>query len=48
VGCQFHPEFKSRPTVAHPLFRDFIKAARRYRRSRLGDQLELGSTEESA
>ncbi len=35
VGCQFHPEFKSRPTIAHPLFRDFIKAARRYQRSRL-------------
>lgn len=27
VGCQFHPEFKSRPTHAHPLFRDFIAAA---------------------
>ncbi len=28
VGCQFHPEFKSRPMRAHPLFRDFIKAAK--------------------
>lgn len=27
VGVQFHPEFKSRPTKAHPLFREFIKAA---------------------
>ena len=27
VGCQFHPEFKSRPTKAHPLFKGFIKAA---------------------
>lgn len=27
LGCQFHPEFKSRPTHAHPLFRDFIGAA---------------------
>ncbi len=26
VACQFHPEFKSRPTKAHPLFREFIKA----------------------
>jgi CTP synthase len=25
VGCQFHPEFKSKPTVAHPLFRGFIR-----------------------
>jgi CTP synthase len=29
VGTQFHPEFKSRPTNPHPLFRDFIKAAAR-------------------
>ena len=28
VGCQFHPEFKSRPDCPHPLFRDFIKVAR--------------------
>ncbi len=27
LGCQFHPEFKSRPVDPHPLFRDFIKAA---------------------
>ena len=27
VGVQFHPEFKSRPNAAHPLFREFIKAA---------------------
>jgi len=24
VGCQFHPEFKSRPTAAHPLFASYI------------------------
>jgi CTP synthase len=29
VGCQFHPEFKSTPLKAHPLFRDFVKAASR-------------------
>ncbi len=28
VGVQFHPEFKSRPTRPHPLFRDFIAAAK--------------------
>lgn len=28
VGVQFHPEFKSRPTRAHPLFRDFIRASK--------------------
>ena len=29
MGCQFHPEFKSRPTKAHPLFRGFIEAAKK-------------------
>jgi len=28
VAAQFHPEFKSRPTKAHPLFREFIKASK--------------------
>ena len=28
LGCQFPPEFKSRPMAAHPLFREFIKAAK--------------------
>jgi CTP synthase len=27
VGCQFHPEFKSRPNRPHPLFAGFIRAA---------------------
>ena len=27
VGCQFHPEFKSKPDSAHPLFKGFITAA---------------------
>lgn len=27
VGVQYHPEFKSRPNKAHPLFREFIRAA---------------------
>ena len=27
VGVQFHPEFKSRPNAAHPVFREFIAAA---------------------
>ena len=27
LGCQFHPEFKSRPMECHPLFKGFIKAA---------------------
>ena len=27
LGCQFHPEFKSKPLEPHPLFRDFVGAA---------------------
>jgi len=30
VSCQFHPELKSRAMRAHPLFRDFVKAAAAY------------------
>lgn len=32
LACQFHPEFKSRPLRPHPLFRDFVSEAVRYRR----------------
>ncbi len=28
LGCQFHPEFKSRPNSPHPIFKSFIKAAK--------------------
>ena len=31
VGVQFHPELKSRPNRAHPLFRELIAAAKTYR-----------------
>jgi len=31
VGCQFHPEFKSRPMAPHPLFAGFVNAAMRRR-----------------
>lgn len=33
LGCQFHPEFKSRPTDPHPLFKAFIEASLREKRS---------------
>jgi len=36
LGCQFHPEFKSKPLEPHPLFRAFIGAAHEHRRQRLG------------
>lgn len=34
LGCQFHPEFKSKPLEPHPLFRAFIGAALKYRGAR--------------
>jgi len=34
VGCQFHPELKSRPVRPHPLFASFIGAALQHRRKR--------------
>jgi CTP synthase len=34
IGCQFHPELKSRPTRPHPLFAGFVGAARQQRRLR--------------
>jgi CTP synthase len=33
LGCQFHPEFKSRPMDSHPLFRGFIEAALQNRKA---------------
>ncbi len=39
VAVQFHPEFKSKPTQAHPLFRDFVAAALERREAvRLGSE----------
>jgi CTP synthase len=35
LGCQFHPEFKSKPLEPHPLFQSFIGASYEYRRRRL-------------
>jgi CTP synthase len=34
IGCQFHPEFKSKPHLPHPLFTSFIRAAQDYARIR--------------
>jgi len=39
VGCQFHPELKSRPTRPHPLFASFVEAA-----ARRGGHLNAGPT----
>jgi CTP synthase len=37
LGCQFHPELKSRATKAHPLFREFVKASLKYADEKNGD-----------
>ncbi|HVC90277.1 MAG TPA: CTP synthase [Acidobacteriaceae bacterium] len=44
LGCQFHPEFKSKPLQPHPLFRDFVAASYRNRLAsaeKLGEQVEI-------
>ena len=35
LGCQFHPEFKSKPLEPHPLFAAFIGAALEHKKERL-------------
>ena len=38
LGCQFHPEFKSKPLEPHPLFKAFVAAAYDYRQKRLDSE----------
>src|ERR1700724_2995542 len=40
VGCQFHPEFKSKPLAPHPLFAEIIYASLANRRQGLGQSDE--------
>ncbi len=40
LGCQFHPEFKSKPMEPHPLFKAFIGAAYEHRQRRLAPVLQ--------
>ncbi len=48
LGCQFHPEFKSKPMDAHPLFREFIRASlRRETSSTLRAQRKKGAKKSS-
>ncbi|MGP1930510.1 MAG: CTP synthase [Arsenophonus sp. ET-YP4-MAG3] len=35
IACQFHPEFNSTPRDGHPLFTNFIKAAKKYQQNNL-------------
>ena len=43
LGCQFHPEFKSKPLEPHPLFRAFVKAAydNRNRKQMTREEMEV-------
>ena len=40
LGCQFHPEFKSKPLEPHPLFREFVGASYRNRLANTGTARE--------
>jgi CTP synthase len=44
LGCQFHPEFKSKPLEPHPLFHAFIEASYKNRVKRLGFEVSERST----
>jgi CTP synthase len=46
LGCQFHPEYKSKPLQAHPLFASFVRAAfeNRVRNENAMDKSEEGET----
>ena len=46
LGCQFHPEFKSKPLEPHPLFHAFVRASYAHRGLREAEQLvraEIGA-----
>ncbi|MCK5739454.1 CTP synthase, partial [bacterium] len=47
IGCQFHPEFKSRALAAHPIFREFVKAALAYKEGEL-EQKPKAATEKAS
>jgi CTP synthase len=48
IGCQFHPELKSRPTRPHPLFASFIKAAVQRKHERESLRAEFDGRAKSA
>jgi CTP synthase len=45
LGCQFHPEFKSKPLAPHPLFTAFIRASVEHRQHRLSHTSEVPAPE---
>ena len=40
VGCQFHPEFRSKPIQSHPLFREFVRASLKAGGNRVAEKQE--------
>jgi len=48
VGCQFHPEFKSKPLAPHPLFSAFIRASVESRHKRSTQRAEVHAAEARA
>jgi CTP synthase len=45
LGCQFHPEYKSKPLDAHPLFTSFVRAAHQNRLRNETSMEKNGDTE---
>src|ERR1700688_4352658 len=43
LGCQFHPEFKSKPLEPHPLFRAFVGAALEQKRRRMQREIDASA-----
>jgi CTP synthase len=48
LGCQFHPEFKSKPLEPHPLFREFVGAAYKHRELHAGSIIHEAETPHTA
>jgi CTP synthase len=48
LGCQFHPEFKSRPLQPHPLFASFIGASHRHKQSKSAAKAKETAASEKA
>jgi CTP synthase len=48
LGCQFHPEFKSKPLEPHPLFREFVGAAYKTRNHHAGGHIHEEATPHTA
>ncbi len=48
IGCQFHPEFKSKPLEPHPIFKAFVGASYANRKTESGSLIQESHTPETA